>query len=520
MLKGSGVNLLGRDWLSLIKLDWSRVTRSVKLNKADEETSNLDDGLVKKRLDDIISANSNIFRDKIGTINGYKARVYVKAGATPKFTKARSIPFALQDAVNQELEKLVSEGILKPVPFSSWASPIVIVPKPDGGVRICGDFKRTVNPAIETEVYPTPSNEEIFTKMQGGTRFSKIDLRQAYLQLELDEESKELLVVNTSKGLLQYQRMPYGIKPASSIFQCMMDNALINVPMTGTRTDDILVTGKNDQEHLENLERVMVILNNMGVTVKREKCKFFMDEVENLGHIISKDGLRVNPSKTEALNHAVEPSNIKELQSFIGGVNYYSKFIPNMASICKPLYSLLKKDVEWCWGVNQQKAFEALKRKLTSAPILEVYNMNLKIVLDCDASKYGIGAVLSHVYPNGDEKPVTYASRTLNRSEANYSQLDKEALAIIFAIKKFNQFLFARHFTLRCDNQALCRIFGPKFEIPVLAASRLIRWSIVLQSYDYDIVFRKTDNHCNADMLSRLPLKTASTDSTITVTTG
>ena len=188
-----------------------------------------------------------------------------------------------------------------------------------------------------------------------------------------------------------------------------------------------------------------------------------------------------------------------------------------MAVLCKPLYDLLQKGVEWNWGVKQEEAFNVLKSKMISAPVLGIYNRNLPVKLDCDASYYGIGAVLSHAYPNGDEKPVAFASRTLNENEQNYSQLDKEALAIIFAVKKFNQFLYGRRFTLRCDNKALCRIFGDKFSTPVLAASRLVRWFIILSSYDYEIEFRATGRHLNADMLSRLPLKDSSSISVFKV---
>ena len=158
------------------------------------------------------------------------------------------------------------------------------------------------------------------------------------------------MVINTNKGLMQYQRMPYGIKPASAIFQGIMDTVLANVPMTGVRTDDILISGRTDEEHLQNLLKVMDLLKVMGVTVRKEKCKFFMLEVENLGHIISKMGIRVNPEKTEALGNVPVPKNVKELQSFIRGVNYYAKFIPNMATLCKPLYDLLKKGTKWTWA--------------------------------------------------------------------------------------------------------------------------------------------------------------------------
>ena len=330
VLEGAGVNLLGRDGLNVIQLDWHTVIcpKVSKVSKIHHEfVTECISNEIKGQLDSLMEANSALFQDRIGTIKGYEAKIYIKTDAVPKFTKARNVPVALQNAVDNELDRLITENILKPIPFSPWASPIVIVPKPDGGVRIWGDFKRTVNPNIESEVYPTPSNDEIFSKMEGGEKFSKIDLRQAYLQLELDDEAKKIMVINTNKGLMQYQRMPYGIKPASAIFQCIMDNALVNVPTTGVRTDDILISGRTNDEHLKNLGKVMEILKGMGVTVRKEKCNFFMPEVINLGHIISKDGIRVNPEKTEALNNAPVPRNAKELQSFIGGVNYYASLI-------------------------------------------------------------------------------------------------------------------------------------------------------------------------------------------------
>ena len=225
------------------------------------------------------------------------------------------------------------------------------------------------------------------------------------------------------------------MKPASGIFQRMMDNEFKGSPMTAVRTDDVIISGRTDEEHLNNITNALKKLCDLGVTIRKEKCQFFMNEVEHLGHIIDRNGIRVNPNKTEALYNAPISTNVKELQSFIGGVNYYAKFIPDMAKICKPLYKLLQKDIVWSWQNKQERAFHILKSKLTSAPVLAVYDKKLRIKLDCDASKYGVGAVLSQVNANDEENPIAYASRTLNKSEANYSQLDKEALGIIFGVK-------------------------------------------------------------------------------------
>ena len=366
---------------------------------------------ITKRLNTALEKYKSIYDDRIGSIRGYKAKIHAKPDVVPVFKKARTIPFALQDAVDSELGKLEQAGIIKSIPFSEWASPIVIVPKPDGSVRICGDFKQTVNPNIEAEGYPTPSNEEIFTKLQGGKTFSKIDLRQAYLQLELDDDSKKMMMLNTNKGLMECQRMTDGMKPASGIFQRMMDNEFKGSPMTAVRTDDVIISGRTDEEHLNNITNALKKLCDLGVTVRKEKCRFFMNEVEHLGHIIDRNGIRVNPNKTEALYNAPIPTNVKELQSFIGGVNYYAKFIPDMAKICKPLYKLLQKDIVWSWQNEQERAFHILKSKLTSAPVLAVYDKKLRIKLDCDASKYGVGAVLSQVNANDEENPIAYAQQ-------------------------------------------------------------------------------------------------------------
>ena len=241
-----------------------------------------------------------------------------------------------------------------------------------------------MNPNIEKELYPTPNNDEMFLKMQGGSTFSKIDLKQAYLQIEMDEKAKTLLVINTSKGLKQYQKMPFGITPASAIFQVTIENALRNIPRVGVRDDDIIISGHSNLEHLENLRTVLDVIHNLGLTANRNNCKFLLDELENLGHIIDKNDIRVNMSKVDAIKNISVPTTVKDLRSFIGCVNYYSKFIPNMGIICKPPYTLLEKETRWYWDQKQQNAFDSLKLQLSSAPILAIYDKNLPLKLDCD----------------------------------------------------------------------------------------------------------------------------------------
>ena len=376
------------------------------------------------------------FVPKLGTIKGAQAKINVIPNSKPKFMKARTVPFAMKEAVELEIGRMENEGILKSVPFSEWARPIVIVPKSDGRLRICGDYKRTVNPCLDNDTFPQPTSEELFSKIHVGKKFSKIDLSQAYLQMQLEEQSQKYLTINTSKGLRQYTRMPYGVKPASGIFQRFIENKLRNIPCTVVKIDDILITGENDEEKTEDIEKVLEILNEVGATVNKSKCLFFANEIEYIGFLIEKNGIRVNPRKIDPIINMPQPTNVKQLQSFLGAVNYYSKFIPNMADIAKHLYKLIEKNAIWEWKNECDNSFRILKQRLSESPVLSMYNPDLPLKVDCDASKYGLGAVLSHKYADGTEKPIAYASRTLNKNEINYSQVDKEGASIILALKK------------------------------------------------------------------------------------
>ena len=246
-------------------------------------------------------------------------------------------------------------------------------------------------------------------------------------------------------------------------------------------------------------------MKEVGATVNKKKCMFFVKEIEYVGFIINKNGIRLNPHKIDAINELPESKDLKQLQSFLGGLNYYSKFIPNMAEIAKPLYCLLEKGTEWKWTKTEQLSFKNLKQVLLTAPVLTIFDQNVPLKLDCNASQYGLGAVLSHVYPDKSERPIAYASRTLNKHELNYSQTDKEGASIIFVLKTFSQYILGNHFILTTDNRAIKKTFDSKTEISPIAAGRLVRWSLILAQYDYELKFRSTKKHSNADMLSRLP---------------
>ena len=497
VVHGSGPCLLGRDWLSVLRLDWRNILQATV-----HPTTTFDE-----RVKHLPQRYPEVFADTLGTITPYLAKLSVNPEAPPKFFKPRPVPFALRDQVGRELDRLERDGVLEKTAYSEWAAPVVIVPKQDGNLRLCGDFKVTINSVMDIDQYPLPKPADIFATLSGGQRFTTLDLSHAYNQLQVDEESRKFLTINTHQGLYRYTRLPFGIASAPAIFQRTMDSILQGLDGVACYIDDILVTGKSDEEHLARLEEVLERLHKHGVHVKRTKCHFLKPSVVFLGHRIDSQGIHPTEEKLKAIVEAPSPRNVQELRSFLGLVNYYGKFIQNAATILAPLNSLLRKDTPWEWTQECQQSFKLAKETLTSSKVLVHYDPSLPIRLIGDASAYGVGAVIAHVLPDGTEHPVAYASRTLTSSERNYAQVEKEALSLIFGVRHFHAYLYGRPFTIVTDHKPLTAILGSKKGIPPLAAARLQRWAWILSAYKYEIEFRPTEEHGNADALSRLPLK-------------
>ena len=451
VVAGNGPSLFGRNWLKYIQLDWKRIStvRSAPY-----------------KLNSLLKDHDSLFKEHLGTVHPYKATLHVKPDAIPKFFKPRPIPFALKDAVGPELDRLEKQGVIRKVDSSDWAAPIVTVPKKEGCIRICGDYKVTINQALTVDQYPLPKPEDLFATLANGKRFSKLDLSQAYLQLQLDESSMPYVTINTHQGLYQYTRLPFGVASAPAVFQRLMETILQGIPGVVCYIDDILVTGKDEEDHLHNLDEVLSRLEKHGFQLKKSKCTFLAKSVEYLGHRIDKDGISELPNKVDAIVNAPHPTNVQELRSFLGLLNYYGKFIRNLATILHPLNQLLQTHQKWDWTTDCSDAFWMAKDQLVSAEVLTHYNPDLPIHMAADASAYGIGAVISHVQPDGSERPISFASRTLTPTEKNYAQLEKEALSLVFGVKKFHQYLYGRRFTLITDHKPLTAIFGSKKGIP------------------------------------------------------
>ena len=296
-----------------------------------------------------------------------------------KYCKPRKLPFAIKPVVGAELDRLEQDGVLERVSHSDWATPIVVVRKPTGKVRICGDFKVTLNPVFKSDIHPFPLPEELFHKLNQGCKFSKIDLADAYLQIELEDKSKELVVINTHQGLYRYKRLPFGLTCAPAVFQKIVEKVIQGIPGTANYLDDIIVTGTTEKEHLTNLQLTLSKLKESGFRLRMDKCKFFQDTVEYLGHIIDNQGIHPQPAKIDAIANMPYPKNIAELRSFLGMVNYYDRFTPGLATRCAILNDLLHKESTWCWTVEHSQAVDTIKEALTSSTTLSHYDPKLPL---------------------------------------------------------------------------------------------------------------------------------------------
>ena len=402
--------LLGKNWLRQIKLAWGEILSVSNENLVSAEG----------QLSNLLSKYRELFTDSCEGMKGLEAHITMKSNVKPIFVKSRQVLYALKVQVEKELDKLETHGVIKKTDKSSWANPIVVGPKSDNTVRICGDYKATINQSVEDEQYVLTTTQDLYTALVGSKVFSKLDLSQAYAQLNVDKESQEYLTISTHKGLYSYLKLPYGVKSSPKIFQAKMDQILQGIEKCVCKQDDILVGGNDWQENLKILAEVLARLHKYNLHLKLPKCEFLKPEVVYLGLKISTVGLQPVEEKINAVKKAPTPRNVSELRSFLGMVQYYHSFLPGLATMLAPLHKLLQKGIQWEWTHDCQKAFEACKEGLTSDSMLVHYDLNRELRLACDASSYGLGAVLSHIMDDGQERPIAYASHTLSSSERNY----------------------------------------------------------------------------------------------------
>lgn len=503
VIENGTTSLIGRQWLAELQIDIPKF----QCNFIRKDDKQIDIVLCK-----LLDRYKELFSGGLGRYRGGKATLRVREGAEPVFHRARPLPYALRERVDAELDAMLRAGVIEPVDCSDWASPLVPVNKADGTLRICADYKSTLNPVLLVDRYPLPRIDDVLVGLNGAQYLSKIDLSNAYNQIVLDD-SKKFTVINTHRGLFRYNRLVFGLASSVGIFQRIMTNLLQGIPHVQAFLDDIIIGGQTRTEHLQALEAVLKRLADNGLKLRKDKCVFLVDNVKYLGYVISKDGIKADTSKIDAILKIEAPTNVTELRSFLGMINFYARFTRNLSSLLAPLHSLLRKEIPWKWDSECERAFGEVKRALVSSEVLAHYDPRKPVIVTCDASARGIGGVLAQRGVRG-ERPVAYASRALTAAEKNYSQIHREALAIIFCVKKFHQYLYGRKFTLRTDHKPLVSIFGPNAGIPTMTASRMQRWAVILSAYDYDIEYIKTNENC-ADGLSRLPINTTKQESDV-----
>ena len=417
---------------------------------------------------------------------------------------ARSLPFSMKAMVEVELKRLLAEGIIYRVENPIVSAPIVPVVKQIGAVRpirICGDYSQTLNRLIDRDSYTLPRIEELLEKVAGATMYSVLDLQDAYLQVQLAEESQKLTSISTHLGHFAFTKLQFGISAAPLIFQEAMDKVLENIPYVCAYQDDILIGAPTKEIHDSTLRVVKNRLAAHNFVVNKSKCQEGQAQVKFLGYILRDGKLLPDPVRLTTFSQIVEPSNKEQLRSLLGTLRHYGCFCPNFSCIAKPLYQLLKNDVRWSWNATHSKAVSTLLSLISSGSIT-CYDQTKPLYLTSDASKDGLGYVLSH---DADQKKIIWAgSRVLSAAEFNYSNIEREALAIVEATKYFHRFIAGRKFVIITDHAPLKYIFNTS-TVSDRVSARLQRWAITLRAYDYEIQHTKGENMFWADTLSRLP---------------
>lgn len=425
----------------------------------------------------------------------------------PVHAKNYRYPFVHRQEVRDQIGKMLDQGIIRPSE-SAWSSPIWVVPKKMDASgkqkwRLVVDFRK-LNEKTLDDKYPIPNITDVLDKLGKCQYFTTLDLASGFYQVEMDPNDVEKTAFNVEHGHFEFLRMPMGLKNSPSTFQRVMDNVLrgLQNEICLVYLDDIIVFSTSLQEHMTNLEKVFQRLRESNFKIQMDKSEFLKLETAYLGHIISRDGIKPNPDKISAINKYPLPKTPKEIKQFLGLLGYYRKFIPDFARITKPLTQCLKKGRKITLDPEYVHCFEKCKALLTNDPILQYPDFTKDFNLTTDASNVAIGAVLSQGPINSD-KPICYASRTLNESEMNYSTIEKELLAIVWATKYFRPYLFGRKFKILTDHKPLQWMMNMKEP-----NSRLTRWRLRLSEYDFTVVYKKGKSNTNADALSRIELNT------------
>lgn len=447
-----------------------------------------------QQYDDIFAYNSQ----QLGNSSVVKHTIDTGSNPPIRLRSYRTSP-SNKEEIDKQVNEMLEAGIISPS-VSPWSFPVVLVRKPDNSIRFCVDYRK-LNSITRKDSHPLPRISEALDALGGAKFFSTLDLRSGFWQFQMSNDSKEKTAFITHNGLFEFNRLPFGLCNSAATFQRAMTHILrgLEWDICLVYIDDLIIFSRSFDEHLIHLEKVFKRLREADVKLKPSKCHFVKSQVEYLGHIVSAEGVRPNPAKISAVKEFPVPKNVKDLRAFLGLCNYYRRFVKGFAQIASPLNKLTSKHAKFSWSPDCQTAFESLKQALTSAPILSYPDFRLPFHLFVDASQTGIGLTLGQII-DGNERVIAYAGRDLNPAERNYSATEREALAVIDGIKRFQPYLQGQKFTIHTDHNALRWLMS--LDDP---SGRLARWSLLIQQFDFDIIHRPGVVNGNADALSRRP---------------
>lgn len=414
-----------------------------------------------------------------------------------------------KELMKVEIGKMLQDDIIEECE-SAWCSPALMVPKSNGGIRFCVDYRR-LNAVTKADAYPMPRIDELLQSTKRDCFMSTLDLRSSYWQVKVREADRDKTAFVCPLGTYRFKRMPFGLRNAPATFQRLIDrlrscSSLQDVTLLAY-LDDLLVISQGYQQHLQDLEAVFKRLTEFNLHVNREKCAFARENVKYLGHVITQNGVSTDPGKVSAVLEMKVPGNLKHLRTFLQTCSWFRKFIPNFSKVAEPLTRLTRKSQVWSWGSEQTQAFIELKNLLTTAPILVQADFTRPFILRTDASNYALGAVLLQGDGN-QERPIEYASRLLSAAERNYSTTEREALAVVWAVERFRPYLDGQPVIIGSDHQPLRWLLSLKSP-----TGRLVRWALKLQSFDIQFEYTPGKANVVADTLSR-PICSSDTSDT------
>lgn len=404
------------------------------------------------------------------------------------------LPHHKKNALEELIKQLLDSNVIQPS-VSPFSSPAILVKKKDGSWRLCIDY-RHLNAQTVKNKFPIPVIEDLLDELHGARYFSKIDLRSGYHQICMHPADIFKTAFSTHMGHFEYIVMPFGLTNAPATFQALMNRILSPYLRKFVLVffDDILIFSQSIEDHAHHVQLVLQLLRKYNLFAKPSKCTFGQQHVEYLGYIISEQGVATDPAKIVAVQQWPSPLNVTQRRGFLGLAGYYRRFIKDFGIICRPLFNALKKN-EFQWETDQQLAFQTIKDKLSQAPVLALPNFSLHFILETDASGYGIGAVLMQ-----QGRPLAYLSKSLGPKAAGFSTYDKEAIAILEALKKWKHYFLASSLLIKTDQASLKYINEQK-----ITDGTQHKLLIKLMSFDYKIEYKKGKENKAADALSRAP---------------